>query len=127
MTDDNLSDYLATLNPPQKEGVVNIKGPCMIIAGAGSGKTRVLTYRIAHLIKSHKVDPFSIMALTFTNKAAKEMQHRIGNVVGTDSRNLWMGTFHSVFSRMLRAEALKLGYTNNFTIYDIGILELSIL
>ena len=118
MTDDNLSDYLATLNPPQKEGVVNIKGPCMIIAGAGSGKTRVLTYRIAHLIKSHKVDPFSIMALTFTNKAAKEMQRRIGNVVGTDSRNLWMGTFHSVFSRMLRAEASKLGYTNNFTIYD---------
>ena len=90
----------------------------MIIAGAGSGKTRVLTFRIAHLIREHRVDPFSIMALTFTNKAAKEMQHRIGSVVGTDARNLWMGTFHSVFSRLLRAEAPRLGYQSNFTIYD---------
>lgn len=90
----------------------------MIIAGAGSGKTRVLTYRIAHLIKGKGVDPFSIMALTFTNKAAKEMRDRIEAVVGRDARNLWMGTFHSVFARILRAEAHRLGYPNSFTIYD---------
>src|SRR5258707_6651870 len=90
----------------------------MIIAGAGSGKTRVLTYRIAHLIKDKNVDPFNIMALTFTNKAAKEMRDRIEKVVGSDARNLWMGTFHSVFARILRAEAHHLGYPNNFTIYD---------
>lgn len=90
----------------------------MIIAGAGSGKTRVLTYRIAHLIQSKGVDPFNIMALTFTNKAAKEMRERIERVVGLDARNLWMGTFHSVFARILRAEAPLLGYPNSFTIYD---------
>jgi len=111
-------DYLAHLNPPQREGVENLEGPTMIIAGAGSGKTRVLTYRIAHLIRSKDVDPFKILALTFTNKAAKEMRERIEKVVGTDARNLWMGTFHSVFSRILRAESDKLGYPSNFTIYD---------
>lgn len=118
MGSESVANYLEGLNPPQHEGVVNTEGPCMIIAGAGSGKTRVLTFRIAHLIREHRVDPFSIMALTFTNKAAKEMQHRIGSVVGTDARNLWMGTFHSVFSRLLRAEAPRLGYQSNFTIYD---------
>jgi DNA helicase-2/ATP-dependent DNA helicase PcrA len=112
------ADYLKGLNPPQYEGVVNVNGPCMLIAGAGSGKTRVLTFRIAHLIREHNVDPFSIMALTFTNKAAAEMRHRIEAVVGNDARNLWMGTFHSVFARILRAEAPKLGYPSNFTIYD---------
>lgn len=111
-------DYLDQLNPPQREGVVNTEGPCMIIAGAGSGKTRVLTYRIAHLIRDKGVDPFNIMALTFTNKAAKEMRNRIEDVVGQEARNLWMGTFHSVFARILRAEAHKLGYPNSFTIYD---------
>lgn len=90
----------------------------MIIAGAGSGKTRVLTYRIAYLIEQKGVDPFNILALTFTNKAAKEMRNRIEKVVGTEARNLWMGTFHSVFARILRAEADKLGYPSNFTIYD---------
>jgi DNA helicase-2/ATP-dependent DNA helicase PcrA len=112
------ADYLKGLNPPQYEGVVNVNGPCMLIAGAGSGKTRVLTFRIAHLIREHNVDPFSIMALTFTNKAAAEMRHRIEAVVGNDARNLWMGTFHSVFARILRAEAPKLDYPSNFTIYD---------
>ena len=112
------ADYLESLNPPQKEGVINVEGPCMIIAGAGSGKTRVLIYRIAHLIKAHQIDPFNILALTFTNKAAKEMQHRIEGMVGSDAKNLWMGTFHSVFARILRAEASKLGYPSNFTIYD---------
>jgi len=113
-----MMDYLEDLNEPQREGVINTDGPCMLIAGAGSGKTRVLTYRIAHLIKNKGVDPFSIMALTFTNKAAKEMRERIEKIVGHDARNLWMGTFHSVFARILRAEAHHLGYPNNFTIYD---------
>jgi len=111
-------EYLENLNEAQKDGVVFTDGPCMIIAGAGSGKTRVLTYRIAHLIKSKNVDPFNILALTFTNKAAQEMRSRIERIVGTEARNLWMGTFHSVFARILRAEASKLGYPSNFTIYD---------
>jgi DNA helicase II / ATP-dependent DNA helicase PcrA len=110
-------NYLDTLNEPQREGVVNTEGPCMLIAGAGSGKTRVLTYRIAELMRKG-VDPFNIMALTFTNKAAREMRERIEKVVGHDARNLWMGTFHSVFSRILRAEAKHLGYPSDFTIYD---------
>ena len=113
-----MKDYLDSLNEPQREGVINTEGPCMLIAGAGSGKTRVLTLRIAHLIHSQGVDPFNIMALTFTNKASKEMRERIEQVVGADARNLWMGTFHSVFARLLRAEAHYLGYPNNFTIYD---------
>jgi DNA helicase II / ATP-dependent DNA helicase PcrA len=112
-------EYLESLNEPQREGVINTEGPCMLIAGAGSGKTRVLTYRIAHLIQSKDVDPFNIMALTFTNKVAKEMRERIEKVVGNDARNLWMGTFHSVFARILRAEAHHIGYPNNFTIYDV--------
>jgi DNA helicase-2/ATP-dependent DNA helicase PcrA len=111
-------NYLDSLNEPQREGVMNTEGACMIIAGAGSGKTRVLTLRIAHLIQSHNVDPFNIMALTFTNKAAKEMRERLEVMVGADARNLWMGTFHSVFARILRAEAHHLGYPGNFTIYD---------
>ena len=100
-------DYLENLNPAQHDGVINTEGPTMLIAGAGSGKTRVLTYRIAHLIKSKGVDPFNIMALTFTNKAAKEMRDRVEKVVGSDARNIWMGTFHAVFARLLRAEAGK--------------------
>lgn len=113
-----MTDYLESLNEPQREGVINTEGPCMLIAGAGSGKTRVLTYRIAYLIQNKGVDPFNIMALTFTNKAAKEMRDRIENVVGRDARNLYMGTFHSVFARILRAEAHHIGYPSNFTIYD---------
>ncbi|MEP2770833.1 MAG: UvrD-helicase domain-containing protein [Fulvivirga sp.] len=111
-------DYINSLNEPQREGVINTEGPTMIIAGAGSGKTRVLTFRIAYLIEKKNVDPFNILALTFTNKAAKEMRDRIEKVVGTEARNLWMGTFHSVFARILRAEAEKIGYPSNFTIYD---------
>jgi len=111
-------DYLAQLNPSQKEAVLYTEGPLMIIAGAGSGKTRVLTYRIAHLVKKG-VDSYNILSLTFTNKAAKEMKERIGKVIGKgESKNLWMGTFHSVFSKILRFEADKLGYPNSFTIYD---------
>ena len=110
-------DYLATLNPAQRAAVEQIEGPVMIIAGAGSGKTRVLTYRIVHMLK-HGANAFQILALTFTNKAAKEMRHRVTEAVGSEGRNLWMGTFHSIFARILRAESERLGYPKNFTIYD---------
>lgn len=110
-------DYLAGLNAPQRQAVEHIDGPLMIIAGAGSGKTRVLTYRTAHLIEKG-VDPFGILLLTFTNKAAGEMRHRIESVIGTQAKNIWMGTFHSVFAKILRFEGVKLGYTSNFSIYD---------
>ena len=109
--------YLDELNEVQRQAVTCTEGPVMIIAGAGSGKTRVLTYRIAHLIKKG-ADPFNILALTFTNKAALEMKNRISSIVGADSKNIWMGTFHSVFSRILRVEAEKIGYPRTFTIYD---------
>jgi len=111
-------DYLNTLNSAQRAAVENLDGPMMVIAGAGSGKTRVLTYRIAHLIHNN-VDSFNILALTFTNKAAKEMKGRIGDIIGAnDAKNVWMGTFHSIFARILRMEAEKIGYPKNFTIYD---------
>lgn len=112
-------DYLKGLNEPQLEAVTTLQGPLMVLAGAGSGKTRVLTMRIAHLIKNG-VDPFNILSLTFTNKAAKEMKERIAKVAGpSDARALWMGTFHSVFARILRSEGHHLGYPSNFTIYDM--------
>jgi DNA helicase-2/ATP-dependent DNA helicase PcrA len=112
-------NYLDELNEPQKEAVLHKDGPIMIIAGAGSGKTKVLTTRIAHLMGHHKVDSFNILALTFTNKAAAEMKERVERTLGnTEARNLYIGTFHSVFARILRAEAGKLGYPSNFTIYD---------
>lgn len=110
-------DYLAGLNAPQRQAVEHIDGPLMIIAGAGSGKTRVLTYRTAHLIEKG-VDAFSILLLTFTNKAAGEMRHRIESVIGSQAKNIWMGTFHSVFAKILRFEGTRLGYTANFSIYD---------
>lgn len=109
--------YLDELNPAQKEAIMHTEGPLMVIAGAGSGKTRVLTYRIAYLLENG-VDPFHVLALTFTNKAAREMRERIEKLIGPEARNLWMGTFHSVFARILRAEAEKLGYPPNFSIYD---------
>ena len=112
-----MSDLLSQLNEPQREAAECTEGPVMIIAGAGSGKTRTLTYRIAHLVEQG-VDPFHILALTFTNKAAGEMKDRIIKLVGPEARNLWMGTFHSVFARLLRADGQKLGYTSSFTIYD---------
>lgn len=110
-------EYLNELNEEQRKAVEQLNGPVMIIAGAGSGKTRVLTYRVAHLINSG-VDPFNILALTFTNKAAREMRSRIEQMVGAEARNIWMGTFHSVFAKILRLEGEKLGYPSNFTIYD---------
>lgn len=110
-------DYLAGLNSQQRAAVENTQGPSMIVAGAGSGKTRVITYRVAHLIRQG-IDPFNILVLTFTNKAAKEMRERIMKVVGSEAKNIWMGTFHSVFAKILRIEAEKIGYPSNFTIYD---------
>ncbi|WP_156306973.1 ATP-dependent helicase [Sphingobacterium endophyticum] len=110
-------DFLAGLNPSQRDAVEQTEGPVMIVAGAGSGKTRVITYRVAHLIQKG-VDPFNVLVLTFTNKAAKEMRERIMKVVGSEAKNIWMGTFHSVFARILRVEAELLGYPKNFTIYD---------
>ena len=113
-----MEDYLRKLNPEQRNAVTHSTGPLMVIAGAGSGKTRVLTYRIVHLLKSG-VYPHNILSLTFTNKASKEMRNRIELMVGeSDARSLWMGTFHSVFSKILRFEAEKLNYPSNFTIYD---------
>ncbi|MDH3699071.1 MAG: UvrD-helicase domain-containing protein [Flavobacteriaceae bacterium] len=110
--------YLEELNEAQRAPVLHKEGPLMVIAGAGSGKTRVLTYRIAHLMKEG-VDPFNILALTFTNKAAREMKKRIAELVGdSEAKNLWMGTFHSIFARLLRYDGDKLGFPKNFTIYD---------
>ena len=112
-------NYLDELNEPQREAVMHVNGPIMIIAGAGSGKTKVLTTRITHLMAAHKIDSFNILALTFTNKAAAEMKERVERILGnTEARNLYIGTFHSVFARILRAESSKLGYPSNFTIYD---------
>lgn len=109
---------MSGLNEPQREAVTHINGPLMIVAGAGSGKTKVLTTRIAHLM-ANGVDSFNILALTFTNKAAAEMKERVERILGnTEARNLYIGTFHSVFARLLRAEAHKIGFPNNFTIYD---------
>lgn len=113
-----MANYLDNLNEAQHLAVVNFEGPSLIIAGAGSGKTRVLTYRIAHLLKNG-VPPSSILALTFTNKAAREMKERIASVVGPNvARYLWMGTFHAIFSRILRAESSLIDYPSTFTIYD---------
>jgi DNA helicase II / ATP-dependent DNA helicase PcrA len=110
-------EAINTLNEPQRQAVLNTLGPSLVIAGAGSGKTRVLTFRIAHLIDTG-VKPANILSLTFTNKAASEMQERIRAMVGEEAKHLWMGTFHSVFSRILRLEHEKTGYTTNYTIYD---------
>ncbi len=109
--------FLKDLNPAQQEAVKAVNGPVMIVAGAGSGKTRVLTYRVAHLL-SCGVPPYEVLALTFTNKAAGEMRNRIRTLVAGDADRLWMGTFHSMFARILRREAEKLGYSTSYTIYD---------
>ncbi len=112
-----MSNILSQLNPEQANAAAHIDGPIMIIAGAGSGKTRTLTYRIANLLQNG-IDPFRILALTFTNKAAREMKDRISDLIGTEARSVWMGTFHSIFARFLRIDGERLGYPKDFTIYD---------
>ena len=111
-------DYLVQLNEQQRAAVLYTEGPQLVIAGAGSGKTRVLAYKIVHLL-SHGYEPWRIMALTFTNKAAREMRERISPLVGAKAASrILMGTFHSVFARMLRSNAKLLGLNRNYTIYD---------
>jgi DNA helicase-2/ATP-dependent DNA helicase PcrA len=109
---------LEGLNEPQREAVLHGEGPLLILAGAGSGKTRVLTHRIAHLVGTGQARPGEILAITFTNKAAQEMRERVETLVGSRTRAMWVMTFHSACARMLRADAEKLGYTRGFTIYD---------
>ena len=110
--------YLADLNPAQREAVLNTEGPMLVVAGAGSGKTRVLTHRVAHLINAHGIKPQEILAITFTNKAAGEMRERLDEMLGGGGRGLWILTFHATCGRILRREAPRLGYRTNFTIYD---------
>ncbi len=112
-----VSELLKQLNEAQQQAVANTEGPVMVIAGAGSGKTRVLIYRIAYMLEKG-VDPFQVLALTFTNKAAREMKERISNLIGNEAKNVWMGTFHSIFARILRIEGHLLGFPSSFTIYD---------
>ena len=111
----NITD---TLNPEQRRAVLHDRGPLLILAGAGSGKTRVLTHRIAYLIEERQVSPFQILALTFTNKAAREMRERVDKLVGYGARNIWVSTFHSTCVRILHRYIEMLGYSRNFTIYD---------
>jgi DNA helicase-2/ATP-dependent DNA helicase PcrA len=110
--------YLADLNPAQREAVLTTEGPMLVVAGAGSGKTRVLTHRVAHLINAHGIKPQEILAITFTNKAAGEMRERLEDMLGGVARSIWILTFHSACGRILRREAPRLGYRTNFTIYD---------
>lgn len=113
-----MSIDLTGLNGPQKEAVLCTEGPLLVLAGAGSGKTRVLTHRIAHLVDDLGVAPWQIMAITFTNKAAAEMRERLGNLIGPYSRGMWVSTFHSMCVRILRADCERLGFASGFTIYD---------
>src|SRR3954466_7149200 len=117
-TTDRVADLLAGLNPPQREAVEHGDGPLLILAGAGSGKTRVLTHRVAHLVHTRRAQPGEILAITFTNKAAQEMRERVELLLGRRTRAMWVMTFHSACARMLRAEAPRLGYSKSFTIYD---------
>src|SRR5918997_1407720 len=109
---------LDLLNPTQLDAVTQTEGPLLILAGAGSGKTRVLTHRIAYLIDEGYAAPDEILAITFTNKAAKEMKDRVALLVGPESRKMWVSTFHAFCARILRIHAQKLGYKREFTIYD---------
>jgi DNA helicase-2/ATP-dependent DNA helicase PcrA len=112
------ADYLDDLNPVQREAVEHGDGPTLVVAGAGSGKTKVLTYRIAHLIRDKQISPFSIIAITFTNKAAGEMKNRVGQLIGPVANSMWVSTFHSACVRILRREAQRLGFDSSFSIYD---------
>lgn len=111
-------DYLTGLNKMQKKAVETTEGPLLVVAGAGSGKTRVVTHRIAYLIEEKDINPGNILALTFTNKAADEMKTRVAELLNRNVDSMWIGTFHSICVRILRYNIDKIGYTNNFTIYD---------
>ena len=112
-------DYLKDLNSAQKEAVVNTEGPVLVVAGAGSGKTKVLTSRIAHIIKNKKAFPNQILSVTFTNKAAKEMHFRVSKILKSEATGLsWLGTFHSICAKILRRHAKAVGLNSNFTILD---------
>ena len=113
-----MEDLLKGLNDKQYEAVVNTEGPCLVIAGAGSGKTKVLTHKIAYLIGEKQVHPWNILAITFTNKAANEMKERIENLVGDVARDIWMGTFHSICVRILRRFIDRIGFDSSFIIFD---------
>lgn len=113
-----MENILEGLNEKQKEAIENYAGPNLIIAGAGSGKTRVLTHKIAYLINDKNVKPWNILAITFTNKAAKEMKTRTENLIGEDAKDMWIGTFHSICLRILRKYIDRLGYTSTFVIFD---------
>lgn len=114
----NIQESISRLNPQQRKAVETVDGPLLIMAGAGSGKTRVLTHRIAHLIASRKAAPWNILAITFTNKAAREMQERVDQLVGASGNDIWVSTFHSMCVRILRKDISRIGYANNFTILD---------
>ncbi|MFK7987081.1 MAG: ATP-dependent helicase [Sandaracinaceae bacterium] len=118
MNIDPVDPGLAGLNPPQREAVLHQGGPLVVFAGAGSGKTRVITHRVAHLVTEHGAAPWNILAVTFTNKAAQEMRDRLGKLIGPPARDLWVGTFHAVCSRLLRRYADLAGVRKDFTIYD---------
>ena len=113
-----IGGYLEALNPDQREAVEHFEGPLLVLAGAGSGKTRVLTSRIARLIEHHGVDPNLVIAVTFTNKAAEEMRNRVQALLGTEPAGMWIGTFHSIGARILRRHAARIGFSPGFTILD---------
>src|SRR4029079_17861953 len=111
-------DFISSLNPAQQDAVQHTEGPLLILAGAGSGKTRVITYRMAYIIAAELAQPGEVLAVTFTNKAAEEMRERIEKVLGGDCRQIWLSTFHSLCARLLRREATALGLSRDFVIYD---------
>ena len=111
-------ELLEGLNDKQKEAVLQTEGPCLVIAGAGSGKTKVLTHKIAYLIEEKNISPWNILAITFTNKAANEMKERISAIVGDDAKDIWMGTFHSICVRILRRFIDRIGFETSFIIFD---------
>ena len=113
-----MSELLSGLNPVQREAASYTDGPLLILAGAGSGKTRVLTYRIAYLLEQGLAKPWEILAITFTNKAAKEMKERVTGLVGDEAKDMWLGTFHGICVRILKREIELLGYTRDFNILD---------
>src|SRR4249920_4027437 len=115
---DRVERLLSGLNPPQRRAAEHVEGPLLVVAGAGSGKTRVLTHRIAYLLATGAARPGEILAITFTNKAAAEMRERVGQLIGRSVRAMWVTTFHSSCARMLRVDAERLGYSKSFTIYD---------